>query len=387
MPESEQRMRIMISFPRSAAALAAWCCLIGTANSQFLQPQGPQFQQNEGAAIVDSATNVLNEIMAIPAQGIPRALLHDAQGIAVVPGLIKGGFVVGVRHGRGIVVVKDDNGNWRAPSFITINGGSIGWQAGVQATDVVLVFKTKKSVQGLLSGKFTIGGDVSAAAGPVGREASASTDATLRAEIYSYSRSRGLFAGASIDGSMISLDNELTYAYYRGTGILQPDSVPGQPAKLPPSGERFMQTVAMYSQPEGPPAGPPGVVPPAKTPSVIPAPAIVTPGAPTTMPPTVELQAIRTQLAESSQKLASLVDENWQRYLALPQEVYTGHQLPSVDALNAALVRFDKVERNSAYAALAQRPEFQQTSGLLKSFRNLQAASTKATISLPPPPM
>src|SRR5262249_16811056 len=149
--------------------------------------------------------------------------LRDAQGIAVVPGLIKGGFVVGVRHGRGIVIVKDDNGNWRAPSFITITGGSIGWQAGVQATDVVLVFKTRKSIQGLLSGKFTIGADASAAAGPVGREASAATDATLRAEIYSYSRSRGLFAGAAIDGSMISIDNPLTATYYRGTGMLQAD--------------------------------------------------------------------------------------------------------------------------------------------------------------------
>ena len=123
---------------------------------------------NEEVAIVESATQVLNEIMAAPAQGIPVALLHDAKGIIICPGLLKGGFMIGVRHGRGVLVVHDDNGNWRAPSFISITGGSIGWQIGIQATDMILVFKTKKSIQGLINGKFTIGGDVSAAAGPVG---------------------------------------------------------------------------------------------------------------------------------------------------------------------------------------------------------------------------
>ena len=214
------------------------------ANAQVLQQfQPPEVLQNEGAAIVTSATNVLNEVMAIPAQGIPRALLRDAQGIAVVPGMLRGGFVVGARHGRGIVVVKDEAGNWRAPSFISITGGSIGWQAGVQSVDLVLVFKSQRSLQGLLRGKFTVGADVSAAAGPVGREASAATDATLRAEIFSYSRSRGRFVGAAIDGSVISLDNEMTYAYYRGTGILPGDGPAVQPPRMPPSAEQFLQAV------------------------------------------------------------------------------------------------------------------------------------------------
>ena len=167
--------------------------------------------------------------------------------------MLKGGFVIGVRHGNGVVVLRDDAGNWRPPSFISITGGSIGWQAGVQSTDVVLVFKTKNSINRFASGKFTIGGDVSAAAGPVGREASAATDITLKSEIYSYSRSRGLFAGAAIDGSSISLDNEETAAYYRGTGILQPDGPPGQPPMLPPSAAQLLETIAAYSKPEAAP--------------------------------------------------------------------------------------------------------------------------------------
>lgn len=382
------------AFPRRAwvrvavFTFAAWYGFASAVNAQLLQPQPPEIQ-SEGAAIVDSATNVLNEIMAIPAQGIPRSLLRDAQGIAVVPGLIKGGFVVGVRHGRGIVIVKDDNGNWRAPSFITTTGGSIGWQAGVQAIDLVLVFKTRKSIQGLMTGKFTIGADASAAAGPVGREASAATDATLRAEIYSYSRSRGLFAGAAIDGSMISLDNALTAGYYRGTGMLQPDGPPGQPARLPPSAERFMQTIAAYTAPEGAVVAPPNTAAGNTLPTVVPAPPHLAPSGPPGTGSTPELNAIRTSLAESSRKMASILDENWQRYLALPQEIYGGNQMPSPEAVNASLARMEKVATSPAYSALTQRPEFQETLGLLKSFRDLQAAAsaTKPTIMLPPPPM
>ena len=170
--------------------------------AMVLRIEAAEFQSRE-VVIVGSACQVLHEIMAIPARGIPMSLLADAQGIAIVPNLLKGGFVVGVRHGRGVIVVRDDNGQWRPPTFITITGGSVGWQIGVQATDLVLVFKTKTGVESLMRGKFTIGGGVAAAAGPVGRQAEAGTDARLRAEIFSYSRSRGLFAGVALDGSVI----------------------------------------------------------------------------------------------------------------------------------------------------------------------------------------
>ena len=284
-------------FPIGFFAAIIALCSAQMAQSQYAQPAyvAPPTQE---VAIVEAATGVLNEIMSVPNQGIPSALLRDAQGIAIVPGMLKGGFVIGVRHGNGVVVLRDEAGNWRPPSFISITGGSIGWQAGVQSTDVVLVFKTKNSIKRFASGKFTIGGDISAAAGPVGREASASTDITLKAEMYSYSRSRGLFAGAALDGSSITLDNEETAAYYRGTGILQLDGPPGQPPMLPPSAAQLLETIAAYSKSDGV-TGPAVAV----VPGVVPGPAAANPAAPIQSTPLV------TAPAEQS---------NWRRFASDP---------------------------------------------------------------------
>ena len=144
---------------------------------------------------VRKSEQVLAEIMAIPARAIPEHLLADAQGVAIVPNVIKIGFIAGGRRGHGVVLVRDHEGEWSLPQFVTLTGGSVGWQAGIQGSDIVLVFMTKKSVEGMLRNTFTIGADVSAAAGPVGRDAAAATDERLKAEILSYSRSRGLFLG------------------------------------------------------------------------------------------------------------------------------------------------------------------------------------------------
>jgi lipid-binding SYLF domain-containing protein len=141
-------------------------------------------------------------------------LLADAEAIAVIPNVIKAGLVVGGRHGKGLLAVRQRDGVWSNPSYVSLSGGSVGFQAGVQATDVVLVFRTRRGVDNVVNGKFTLGADAAVAAGPVGRTASAATDAQLRAEIYSYSRSRGLFAGVALDGAVLSIDhdaNELTY--------------------------------------------------------------------------------------------------------------------------------------------------------------------------------
>ena len=180
--------------------------------------------QTEETVVLDTAAIVLDEIMATPMRSIPHALLANAQGIAIVPNLVKGGFVLGVRHGWGVLLVRDEAGTWGAPVFITVTGGSVGWQIGLQASDVILVFKTRKSVAGLLRGKFTIGVDAAATAGPVGREASAGTDAYLRAEVFSYARSRGLFAGAAVDGSALQIDRRANVAFYG------PTVTPGAPA-------------------------------------------------------------------------------------------------------------------------------------------------------------
>jgi len=149
------------------------------------------------AAVVDSSSEVLDQIMSIPGRSIPASLLDKAEGVVIIPGMIKGGFIVGVRHGRGVIVTRDEAGKWKPPMFVDITGASVGWQAGIQGTDLVLVFRTKNSLQNLMRGKFTIGANASAAAGPVGRDAQAATDAALKAEILSYSRSCGLFAGVA----------------------------------------------------------------------------------------------------------------------------------------------------------------------------------------------
>jgi lipid-binding SYLF domain-containing protein len=154
--------------------------------------------------------------MHIPANGIPTALLKDAEAVAIVPNVIKASLVIGGRRGHGVVVMRDQGGRWANPLFVTLTGGSVGWQIGVQATDIFLVFKTKRSLDGFLKGrKFTLGADAAVAAGPVGRQAEAGTDPTLQAEILSYSRSRGLFAGVSLEGSVIEADVAGNATYYR----------------------------------------------------------------------------------------------------------------------------------------------------------------------------
>jgi lipid-binding SYLF domain-containing protein len=163
--------------------------------------------------IVDS-TYVLKDILDIPEKGLPPALLSDAYGIAIIPGVIKVGFIVGGRYGTGILMVRDREKGWSSPSFISLGGGSFGWQVGAQSTDVILVFKTRKSVDNIRKGKFTLGADAAVAAGPVGRNVSASTDIQLKAEIYSYSRSRGLFAGLAIDGAVLGIDDDANAQFY-----------------------------------------------------------------------------------------------------------------------------------------------------------------------------
>lgn len=169
------------------------------------------------AITVESATEVLTSLSAIPERGIPPHLLRDAQGVAIIPGVIKAGLVIGGCHGRGIVLLRQPDGSWSNPVFITLTGGSIGWQIGVQSTDVVLVFKTRSSLNRIIQGKgkVTLGADIAVAAGPVGRRAEAGTDGQLKAEIYSYSRSRGLFAGVSLEGAAMVVDCLADEAFYR----------------------------------------------------------------------------------------------------------------------------------------------------------------------------
>jgi lipid-binding SYLF domain-containing protein len=167
---------------------------------------------------VDDSIAVIQKFTNIPESAIPDSLLRDAYGVAVIPGVIKVGFMFGGRFGKGVLMTRQDDGNWSNPAFVSIGGGSFGWQIGAQSTDIILVFKDKRSIDNIFNGKMTLGGDASVAAGPVGRQTSASTDGRLQAEIYTYARSRGLFAGVSLEGSWLSMDRNSNEAYY-GNGM------------------------------------------------------------------------------------------------------------------------------------------------------------------------
>ncbi|WP_028325970.1 lipid-binding SYLF domain-containing protein [Desulfatirhabdium butyrativorans] len=168
---------------------------------------------------VEEAIEVLREIHAIPERDIPPALLKYSYGIAVIPGLLKVGFILGGQYGTGVLCIRGQGGQWSNPVFVRLIGGSLGWQIGAQSTDIVLVFKSRRSVDAISAGTFTLGADASVAAGPVGRQASAGTDIRLSAEIYSYSRSRGLFAGVSIEGASLEMDYAAIADFYNNPQI------------------------------------------------------------------------------------------------------------------------------------------------------------------------
>jgi SH3 domain-containing YSC84-like protein 1 len=162
---------------------------------------------------LDNATNVLHAIMGAPDNGIPEEVLEHAKCIAVVPHMVKGGFIFGGKHGKGVATCRTADG-WSAPAFITISGGSWGLQIGIEGVDLVLIVQNEKGMQKLLDSNFKIGADASAAAGPVGRHASAGTDWKLDTEILSYSRAKGAFAGLTLEGASIRQDNDSRQAMY-----------------------------------------------------------------------------------------------------------------------------------------------------------------------------
>ncbi len=307
-----------------------------------------------------AATTVLNESMSIPASAIPRSLLENAYGVAIIPRVIKGSFVIGARHGRGLLCVRDANGVWHAPVFISLTGGNIGWQIGLQSSDIVLVFKTQKSVQGLLAGKLTLGVDAAAAAGPVGRQASAATDGSLQAEVYSYSRSRGLFAGVSIDGSVISVDQLATGSYYRSPG-------PGQPVVVPPAALQLTQTIAMLASADAP-------LRPAAEQSTL-----------FQQYSRTEADVLRGQLAQIAPSLFQLLDPQWTTYLALPEFVFNEALAADKSSLETVVQRYELVATDPRFRELSLRPEFQSVFGLLRHYTNA-LNPIAASLNLPPPP-
>ncbi len=171
------------------------------------------YAQEKQQEKIQSATTVVQEFGKMK-EDIPQQLLDISQGIIIVPKLINAGFVLAGKRGRGIALVKDSAGNWSNPVFITLTGGTLGLQAGVESVDLILIFKHRSTLDKIGNGSFTLGGDISVAAGPFGRSSSASTDYKLEAEVYSYSRSKGLFAGISLGGSAIDIDEKAIKAFY-----------------------------------------------------------------------------------------------------------------------------------------------------------------------------
>ncbi len=373
-------------FSRSwALALALWLTTPIAAQdfqSPTVQPFQPAQPSQPGpavaplsteAATIQSATQVLSEITSIPERGIPASLLSQAHAVAIVPGVIKVGLIAGVRRGHGVILVRDAKNAWSAPQFVTLTGGSIGFQAGAQSTDVALVFRNPQTVAAMMRGKITLGADAAVAAGPVGRRAEAATDLQLRAEIFSYSRSRGLFAGVSLDGASLRANAEETAAFYAGG--------------MPESAMKLVEMVAALSSTEpatnaegGATLSPVPAEPLADGPSVRSEQPVVLPGQ---RPTAVQ------QLGGSWQGLASRLDDRWRNYLALPPEVFAANGSPSVESLARSLKNYESVAANPQFRIIAEMPEFQSTLQLLRSSiveRVSAPAAGPAAPFLPAPP-
>lgn len=316
----------------------------GSTLAQVMAIQTPEAQT------VAAATQVLTQFTTFQIQSIPQGLLNQAQGVVIIPNVLKLGFVVAGRYGRGVALVRTPEGAWRVPVFLTFYGGSVGWQAGLQSTDVVLVFKNRRGIESLLSGnKFTLGADAAIAAGPVGRQAATGTDLQFNAEIYSYSRSRGLFAGVSLDGSVIQIDNRANMAYYvNGT--------------VPPQAIQLAQLMANDSAvaTNGPLPGAP-----------------LGPLAPVTAPNDAR-ESTRQALAQSEQQLVSAVDANWRAYLALPPQARAPGGAVSASDLKATMDRYNRIQTDPQYKAVAALPQFQATLALLKAYNDQSGAAAPA---------
>lgn len=196
---------------------------------------------------VQKSADVLKTIMQIPEKAIPPALLKNAKAVAIIPGVLKGAFVVGGRHGTGVLSVRNEDNSWSDPVFVSITGGSVGWQVGGSSTDLILVFKALKDVDKLLQGKFTLGADAAVAAGPVGRKLGAETDVTLQSGILTYSRSRGLFAGVSLEGAALLIDGDANAAYYGKPDLPAKEILAGKGGKKAPATKRLQQELTKYS--------------------------------------------------------------------------------------------------------------------------------------------
>jgi lipid-binding SYLF domain-containing protein len=215
----------------------------------FTITAGLLYGANDARTRLDAAADTVSEIMSAPDKGIPQDLLGKAECIVIVPGLKKGAFIVGAKYGKGFMLCRRAGAGWSAPGSIRVEGGSVGFQIGGSETDVVLLVMNKGGAKKLLSSKFTVGADATAALGPVGRDSSAATDAQMHAEILTYSRSRGVFAGVSLEGATLRPDEDWNKELYgkdlSNRDIVLGDTPPPQPAT------RLISELNKYSSRKG----------------------------------------------------------------------------------------------------------------------------------------
>jgi lipid-binding SYLF domain-containing protein len=198
---------------------------------------------------LQAAASVLDEIMNTPDNGIPSEVFGKAECVAVVPSMLKGGFVVGARYGRGVASCRLPKGGWSSPAFFVIEGGSFGLQIGGQAVDLVMLIMNDNGMKNLLSSEFKLGADASVAAGPVGRHAAADTDWKMRAQVLSYSRARGIFAGLELNGAVIKQDKESTYEFYDKMVPFK-TALDGE-VEAPKGADTFRNTLARWAKSAG----------------------------------------------------------------------------------------------------------------------------------------
>jgi SH3 domain-containing YSC84-like protein 1 len=202
-------------------------------------------EETKAAERVQAAADVLNDIQGAPDKGIPQEVLSSAECVAVVPSMLKGGFIVGAKYGRGLASCRTEKG-WSAPAFFVVTGGSFGFQIGGQAVDLVMLIMNKDGMKHLLSSEFALGADASVAAGPVGRHAEGNTDWKMRAEVLTYSRARGLFAGISLNGAQIKQDKDSTREFY-GRMVPFRTSLTGE-IEPPAGANAFLTSLAQWAQ-------------------------------------------------------------------------------------------------------------------------------------------
>jgi lipid-binding SYLF domain-containing protein len=209
---------------------------------------GTAFADEKTDKKLEDCRKVFESFTDLSEQSVPTWMLERAYGIVVIPQVIKGAVIFGGRGGRGCMAVRNTDGSWSSPVFVTLAGGSWGFQFGVQSSDVVLVLMSRQSVEGISGGKVTLGADASVAAGPLGRSASANTDASFKAQVLSYSRSEGMFFGVALDGSVISVDDKYDWSAYDQADLYASDILEGKAKTVPPAAKEFTAALNRATQ-------------------------------------------------------------------------------------------------------------------------------------------